>query len=130
MKYNSFLDTRASSSMFHACRLCLKYLCKETFIQCIALRFLIESLFIKVLYYKQFKLLDFFYCLGIFIVKKKLSFVFYRTLPFCLVQNKFFLYQRMKRRKRISSLCMNPTKSKAWPQLSTDLSPLCFMQGS
>lgn len=76
MKYNSFLDTRASSSMFHACRLCLKYLCKETFIQCIALRFLIESLFIKVLYYKQFKLLDFFYCLGIFIVKKKLSFVF------------------------------------------------------
>nr|XP_022328137.1 integrator complex subunit 5-like [Crassostrea virginica] len=40
-------DTRTCSSMFHSCRLCLKYLCKETFIQCIALRFLMESLFIK-----------------------------------------------------------------------------------
>lgn len=40
-------DTKVSSAMFHACRECLKFLCKETFIQCIALRFLIESLFIK-----------------------------------------------------------------------------------
>lgn len=41
------------------------------------------------------------------------TFIFLRTLQFCLVQNKMFQYLKMKKRKRTFSLYMNPTENKA-----------------